>query len=113
MQTDQTKKRKRETPPLMMPMASVQSSVSSVITAANQPVESWYSMRAMARGSVEILLYDEIGGWGITAKQFAQDLAACGDVSQINLRIHSPGGDVFAGMAIYNTLKAHPARLDV
>lgn len=113
MQTYQTKKRKRETPPLMMPMASVQSSVSSVITAANQPLESWYSMRAMARGSVEILLYDEIGGWGITAKQFAQDLAACGDVSQINLRIHSPGGDVFAGMAIYNTLKAHPARVDV
>ncbi|WP_455928796.1 ClpP-like prohead protease/major capsid protein fusion protein [Pseudomonas fluorescens] len=113
MQTYQTKKRKPKSPPLMLPRASVQSSVSAAITAANQPVESWYSMRAMARGSVEILLYDEIGGWGITAKQFAQDLAACGDVSQINLRIHSPGGDVFAGMAIYNTLKAHPARVDV
>lgn len=113
MQTYQTKKKKLKSPPLMLPRASVQSSVSAVITAANQPVESWYSMRAMARGSVEILLYDEIGGWGITAKQFAQDLAACGDVSQINLRIHSPGGDVFAGMAIYNTLKAHPARVDV
>ena len=44
-------------------------------------------------------MYDEIGGWGITAKQFAQDLAACGDVSQINLRIHSPGGDVFVALA--------------
>ncbi|WP_318653293.1 ClpP-like prohead protease/major capsid protein fusion protein [Pseudomonas sp. PDM07] len=97
----------------MMPRASVAASVTAAISAANQPVESWYSMRAMARGSVEILLYDEIGAWGITAKQFAQDLAACGDVSQINLRIHSPGGDVFAGMAIYNTLKAHPARVDV
>ncbi|MBD9616763.1 Clp protease ClpP [Pseudomonas sp. PDM07] len=96
-----------------MPRASVAASVTAAISAANQPVESWYSMRAMARGSVEILLYDEIGAWGITAKQFAQDLAACGDVSQINLRIHSPGGDVFAGMAIYNTLKAHPARVDV
>lgn len=113
MQTYQAKKKKPNAPPLMLPRASVQSSVSAVITAANQPVESWYSMRAMARGSIEILLYDEIGGWGITAKQFAQDLAACGDVSQINLRIHSPGGDVFAGMAIYNTLKAHPARVDV
>ena len=111
MQTFQARKNKRKRP-LLMPRA-VASSITSVITAQNQPVESWYSMRAMARGSVEILLYDEIGGWGITAKQFAQDLAACGDVSQINLRIHSPGGDVFAGMAIYNTLKAHPARLDV
>lgn len=113
MQTYQTKKRKPNAPPLMLPRASVQSAVSAVITAANQPVESWYSMRAMARGSVEILMYDEIGAWGITAKQFAQDLVACGDVSQIILRIHSPGGDVFAGMAIYNTLKAHPARVDV
>lgn len=98
--------------PLMMPRASV-TAISAAISAENQPQESWYSMRAMARGSVEILLYDEIGAWGITAKQFAQDLLACGDVSQINLRIHSPGGDVFAGMAIYNTLKAHPAFVDV
>jgi ATP-dependent Clp endopeptidase proteolytic subunit ClpP len=112
MQTFQARKNKRKRP-LWMPRASVAASVTAAISAENQPVESWYSMRAMARGSVEILLYDEIGAWGISAKQFALDLAACGDVSQINLRIHSPGGDVFAGMAIYNTLKAHPARLDV
>jgi ATP-dependent Clp endopeptidase proteolytic subunit ClpP len=97
--------------PLMLPHASI--SITAAISPANYPVESWYSMRALARGSVEILLYDEIGAWGITAKQFAQDLVACGDVSQINLRIHSPGGDVFAGMAIYNTLKAHAATVDV
>lgn len=97
---------------LMMPRASV-TAITAAISAENQPQESWYSMRAMARGSVEILLYDEIGAWGITAKQFAQDLLACGDVSHINLRIHSPGGDVFGGMAIYNTLKAHPAFVDV
>lgn len=113
MQTLKAKKRNPSAGPLMMPRASAADSTTTVITAQNKPVESWYSMRALARGSIEILLYDEIGNWGITAKQFAQDLLACGDVSQINLRIHSPGGDVFAGMAIYNTLKAHPARLDV
>lgn len=105
----QLKNRKATPKPLMLPRASA----TGQISAENKPAESWYSMRALARGSVEILLYDEIGAWGITAKQFATDLLACGDVSQINLRIHSPGGDVFAGMAIYNTLKAHPARLDV
>lgn len=95
--------------PLMLPRASA----TGQISAQNKPTESWYSMRALARGSVEIMLYDEIGAFGITAKQFATELLACGDVSQINLRIHSPGGDVFAGMAIYNTLKAHSAVIHV
>lgn len=69
-------------------------------------------MRALARGVVEILLYDEIGAWGITARQFANELQLLGDVVQINLHVHSPGGDVFEGMAIYNLLKNHPAAVD-
>ncbi len=74
--------------------------------------ETWYSIKAAGRGVAEILLYDEIGGWGISAQQFARDLKALGDVSLIHLRIHSPGGDVFEGMAIYNLLKSHPARVE-
>lgn len=53
----------------------------------------------------EILLYDEIGYWGVTAKDFVLALARVGD-GPINVRINSPGGDVFDGMAIYNALKA-------
>nr|WP_283102722.1 ClpP-like prohead protease/major capsid protein fusion protein [Shewanella abyssi] len=56
------------------------------------------------------MIYDEIGGWGVTAKQFARDLQALGKVSSITARIHSPGGDVFEGMAIYNIIKGHPAQ---
>ena len=74
--------------------------------------ESWYTLRAKARGVVDLMLYGDIGAWGITANQFARDLKALGDVSQINLHIHSPGGDVFEGMAMYNLLKAHPARIE-
>lgn len=59
----------------------------------------------------EILLYDEIGFWGITAKDFAAALAAAGD-GPIRVRINSPGGDVFDGMAIYNQMLVHPARVD-
>jgi ATP-dependent Clp protease, protease subunit len=31
----------------------------------------------------------------------------------VNLRTNSPGGSVFAGVAIYNTLTRHPARIEV
>lgn len=68
-----------------------------------------------ARG--EIWLYDQIGqsfwGDGISAKQFQKDLSALGKVTSINVRINSPGGDVFDGFAIYNQLKQHPASIEV
>ena len=68
-----------------------------------------------ARGTTgEIWLYDQIGesfwGDGISAKAFQKELAGLGKVTTINLRINSPGGDVFDGLAIYNQLKSHPAR---
>lgn len=85
----------------------------AALTQQNKPSESWYSINALSRGQVEILLYDEIGAWGITAQQFAKDLKSVGDVSLINLRIHSPGGDVFEGTAIYNLLKHHTAQVHV
>ncbi|MDQ0982706.1 ClpP-like prohead protease/major capsid protein fusion protein [Pseudomonas synxantha] len=91
--------------PLMRPRAS--------ISPTNKPEESWYSIRAASRGVAEVMLYDDIGAWGISARQFARDLAALGDVSQINLRIHSGGGDVMDGTAMYNILRGHSARVEV
>lgn len=76
--------------------------------------QSWYSIKAKANDTVEISIYDEIGYWGITAKSFSKDLKALGNnLKQINLHIHSPGGDVFDGIAIYNLLKNHPANVTV
>lgn len=73
-----------------------------------------YSIKAKANKEAEIWLYEEIGGWvGITAKKFAEDLKALGDLTKITLRINSPGGDVFDGNAIYNILKQHKARVEV
>lgn len=62
--------------------------------------------------SVEIYVYDVIGGWlaGITPQMVADALKDAGKVDTINLRINSPGGDVFDGVAIYNILKRHPAQ---
>ena len=65
-------------------------------------------------GHAEILLYEEIDSyWGIGAKKFAEDLRDAGDIGTISLRINSPGGDVFEGLAIYNTLVRHPAEVTV
>lgn len=76
--------------------------------------QSWYSIKAKANDTAEISIYDEIGYWGITAKSFSKDLKALGNnLKQINLHIHSPGGDVFDGIAIYNLLKNHPANVTV
>jgi ATP-dependent protease ClpP protease subunit len=36
-------------------------------------------------------------------------MKALGDLDHINLHIHSPGGDVFDGIAIYNLLNSHTA----
>ena len=76
--------------------------------------QSWYSIKAKANDTAEISIYDEIGFWGVSAASFAQDLKGCGNnLKQINLHIHSPGGDVFDGIAIYNLLKNHPANVTV
>ncbi|MBL4833647.1 MAG: Clp protease ClpP [Pseudomonas sp.] len=84
----------------------------SALAEDNKPQSSWYSIKALSSRSAEIFLYEEIGSWGITAQQFARDLKALGDLTLISLRIHSPGGDVFEGTALYNLLKNHPARVE-
>lgn len=76
------------------------------------PEKRWYKIRNVRRGVAEIAIYDEIGGWGITAREFSDELKMYADVSLIDLHIHSPGGDVFEGMAIYNLLVNHPARVE-
>lgn len=62
--------------------------------------------------SGEILLYDEIGYWGVTAQQFIADLQA-NDADALTIRVNSPGGDVFDGFAIHNAIKADPRPITV
>ncbi len=77
-------------------------------------MKNWYTIKAAGNSqSADIRIYEEIGNWGITAEQFSDDLTALGDIAHINLHIHSPGGDVFDGIAIYNLLNKHPAKITV
>jgi ATP-dependent Clp endopeptidase proteolytic subunit ClpP len=72
-------------------------------------VKNWYEIKAQVQPDqpTEVFIYDEIGGWGITAAQFVRDMKALGD-RPINVRINSPGGSVFDGLAIYHYLAARP-----
>lgn len=79
----------------------------------NKTAIGGYRISAKA-GSADVFLYGDVGaGWfgGVTAKQFADDLKAAGDVATINLHINSAGGDVFDGLAIYRLLVDHPAKV--
>ncbi|EJN3231856.1 Clp protease ClpP [Escherichia coli] len=75
--------------------------------------KSWFRMQAGGQGEADIYIYDEIGFWGVTAKQFISDLNALGDITHINLHINSPGGEVFEGIAIFNALRNHGAGITV
>lgn len=67
-----------------------------------------------AANEAEILLYGDIGGgWfdeGITAESIANDIGGL-DVETLNVRINSGGGLVFEGVAIYNAIARHPAKV--
>jgi ATP-dependent Clp protease protease subunit len=73
-----------------------------------------YVVKAKANQSAEILIYEDVGeGWfgGVSAKRFADDLRALGDVKTLDVRINSYGGDVFDGIAIYQQLVKHKAKV--
>ena len=75
-------------------------------------MKSWYTIRARASGT-EVLIYDEIGAYGVTAKGFLAELGALPDDAAIDLRLNSPGGSVFDAVAIYNALKRHTGEITV
>lgn len=59
----------------------------------------------------DVLIYAEIDSWfGVSAQELVNDLNSL-DVDQINVRINSPGGSAFDGIAIFNALKRHPANV--
>src|SRR5688572_7725510 len=77
-----------------------------------------YALDAPTEGSPRptLHLYDVIGEdllGGIAARQVVADLAALGKVEALDVRINSPGGDVFEGIALYNALARFPAKVTV
>lgn len=80
---------------------------------SNASKTTWYRMEATSEDEAEVFIYDAIGGWwGVEASQFVKDLSTI-TASKINLRVNSPGGDVYDALAIMNALKRHTATVAV
>jgi len=78
---------------------------------SNKPFE----IKNQTNKEADIVLYGSIGEsfWddSISAKEFHQALKELpSTVETLNVRINSPGGDVFDGITIYNRLKQHKAK---
>jgi len=78
------------------------------------PSEFWSFNNMASKNRPELLIYKKIGASkpldkAVTAEQFAEDLRALGDISALDIRINSGGGDVFTAQAIYSLLVSHKA----
>lgn len=81
---------------------------------SHKPIE----IRNKSKDTAEILIYGAIGAsfWedSITAKQFSDELKKLdASVKNVDLRINSPGGDVFEGYAIANRIKQHSSKFTI
>ena len=80
-----------------------------------------WSEKPLAAGEQQgnvIAIFDIIGedwwtGGGFTARDMQNALRAVGPTSEVTVQINSPGGDVFEGIAIYNLLRDHKAKVTV
>jgi len=64
-----------------------------------------------------ITVFDVIGedwwtGGGFTAKRMSAALRSIG-AKDVTVQVNSPGGDMFEGIAIYNLLREHPAKVTI
>jgi ATP-dependent Clp protease protease subunit len=71
---------------------------------------------AAVEGEASISIYEQIGaswdGSGITASRISAILRNIG-ARDITVNVNSPGGDFFEGVAIYNLLRQHKAKVTV
>lgn len=71
-----------------------------------------FDVQAAGEDCTTLMVYDEIGEWGISAAAMRVKLSQI-TTPRIRLEINSPGGDVFDGIAIFNDLVRHKARVEV
>jgi len=72
----------------------------------------WYAIQKTEDTEAEVTIYDEIGSFGVGAKQFLGDIGKLKG-KHIHLRINSPGGSVIDGTAIFNALRRHEGGVTV
>ena len=72
---------------------------------------SWYQIKAAAEAesNTDVYIFGVIG-WEVMAAQFVKDLKAV-TTDTITIHINSEGGGVFDGIAIYNAIRNHKAKI--
>lgn len=79
--------------------------------------KKYYSLAKSEDGArAEIFIFGDITSWewfesDVSSYTLAKELAALGDVQEIDVHINSYGGEVSEGLAIYNQLKNSKARV--
>jgi len=76
----------------------------NLVPFAKNKGRKFYEIKNEHGDEADIFIFDEISFFGITAKEFVDELNQI-SASTINVRINSPGGDVFDGIAIHTALK--------
>lgn len=78
----------------------------------NKPLDKpdWFKVQAISDDETEIMIYDVIGWPFISADDFVRALADI-TAKTVTVRINSPGGDVWDGMAIFNALKTFSGKV--
>lgn len=79
----------------------------------NKPLDKpdWFKIESSSNESdSEILIYDFIG-WPFNDP--IELINALSNMNNVTVRINSPGGDVFDGMAIYNALDSHKGNVTI
>lgn len=73
--------------------------------------KQWFNLTAKSNDVHELEIYDAIDSyWGVSALDLVNQLKGV-KAKQIVVRLNSPGGSVFDGMAIYNALRRHEASI--
>lgn len=73
---------------------------------------NWYNIKNVAEGNItEVMIYDEIGMYGVDAKSFIDDVKNLPKNTSVLLRINSPGGSVIDGLAIYDAISRLPQKV--
>jgi len=84
--------------------------------------KKWYEIKALAANGqavadgtpavkATISIHDEIGAWGILAREFIAEFKALPAGVPIELSVHSPGGSVFEALAMYHVMVAERDRI--
>lgn len=68
---------------------------------------TWFKIENLAGSEKKVLIYDEIGGWGIRAIDLINEINSGDTKLPLNVYINSPGGDLVEALAIFNAIKRY------